>query len=217
VREDTIGEKIYALYPCEYYYYDCEEVLLADFDVQAEDQIEVYCRWPWFSSNWVTVEKVDSIWIDNQYRKRVKIVNGYPSHLPQDYWVEGIGSIAFGLFFPSPEAVADLGDTPKFLCLHLNGELLYRNPLYDTCFVKDSGVDIPVIVPPEDGTYCSVDNEWIYIDGSYTYRIYNAHGSLILSGISSSSAINISQLSGIYFIQLYDNTGFIHSYKFIKR
>jgi hypothetical protein len=210
VREDTIGEKIYAVYPCESYPYYCDDALLADFDVQTGDQIEVYCKWPWFSKRLVTVEEVDSIWIDNQYRKRVNIVDQYSYFFyPPDSWVEGIGSIVYGLFFPSPQQPADLGDPPKFLCLHFNGELLYRNPFYDTCFVKDSGTDIPPVLSPEDRIYCSVDNEWIYIYGSYTYRIYDVHGSLILSGISSSSAINISQLtSGIYFIQF--------PYKFCK-
>jgi hypothetical protein len=222
VREDTIGEKIYAVFPCDsamlpYSPYLCDEVLLADFNVQAGDQIKVYCKWPGLSERWITVDDVDSIWIDNQYRKRINMVDYYSNtNWPPDSWVEGIGSIVYGLFFPSPEAMA-LGDSPKFLCMHLNGELLYRNPIYDTCFLPDGGTAIPFIGSKERGIYYSIENEQLYIYGNYTYRIYDVRGSLVLSGIYSSAPINISQLAtGVYFLQLYDDKKPVYSDKFVK-
>ena len=221
VREDTIGEKIYAIYPCypdKYRPWICDELLLADFNVQAGDQVEVYSNWPWLGKQSVTVAEVDSILIDNQYRKRINMVNrDYNSWgWTQDSWVEGFGSIAYGLFFPSPEIVIDIGDAPHFLCMHINGELFYRNPEYNTCFVRDSGVGIPSVKSPDDKIF-SITNEQLYIYGSYTYQIYDVRGFLVLSGISASTPINISRwTAGIYFIQLYDSEKPVYSGKFVK-
>ena len=225
VREDTVGEKIYVVYSCdstrlsEYSSYTCDEVLLADFNVQAGDKIEVYTNWPWLAKQSVSVDNVDSILIDNQYRKRINLVNsyGYGYGFPSDAWVEGFGSIVFGLFFPSPEWIADLGSIPVFLCMHVNGELLYQNPEYDTCFVRDSGTSIPSVKSSDDKTYFSIVNEQLYLHGNYTYRIYDVRGSLVLSGIHASTTIDISQwTAGIYLIQIYNNEKPVYSGKFIK-
>ena len=140
MREDAIGEKIYAIYPYDpamlpYVPYLCDEVLLADFNVQAGNQIEVYSKWPGLSKRLVTVDDVGSILIDGEYRKKVNVKDEYFSYnYPPDIWVEGMGSIVYGLFYPSPEAVADLGGCPEFLCMHINSELLYQNPEYDVCY-----------------------------------------------------------------------------------
>jgi len=218
VREDTIGAKIYAVYPCDsarllYAPYVCDDVLLADFDVHAGDQVDIYCNWLWLDRQLVTVDNVDSIQINNQYRKRINLRKNYWT---PDSWVEGIGSVIFGLFFPAPEGVVDVGDVPKFLCLHLNNELLYQNPEYDTCFLRDSGAGIPSVASPEDRTYYSVTNDQLYIYGNYTCQIYNVRGFLISSGIQS-SAMNISSwATGIYFIQLYDGNKLVYSGRFVK-
>jgi len=140
VREDTIREKIYAIYPCDpamlpYVPYLCSEVLLADFDVKVGDQIEFYPNWPWLDQRSLTVDTVDSMLIDNQYRKRINLVDEYDDGYP-DSWVEGFGSIVFGLFFPSPGHYVDLGDIPQLLCIQINGELLYQDPESDTCFLQ---------------------------------------------------------------------------------
>ena len=221
VREDTIGEKIYAVYPCDsamlpYIPYLCDEVLLADFNVQVGDQIDVYANWPWFDKRSVTINDIDSILIDNQFRKRINLVNYYNFGV-SDSWVEGFGSITFGLFFPSPKSVCDVGDMPMFLCMHINGELVYRNPAYDTCFVRDSGTDIPFIKMSKKKIYYTVASDQLYIQGNYTYRIYDVCGSLVLSGNRTSTAINISRwATGIYFIQLYDDKKLVYTGKFVK-
>lgn len=223
VREDTIGAKIYAVYPCnsqdsamlQYSPYLCDEVLLADFDVQAGDQIVVYSYWPGLNERSVTVESVDSIWIDNQYRKRINIAGDWVWGV-RDYWVEGFGSIIFGLFFPTPVTIIDLGSYPQFLCLHINGELFYQNPDYDICFIPN-WMFIPSIALQEGKIYYSIVNDLLYIQDNYTCRIYDVRGSLVLPDTRSSATINISNwTTGIYLIQLYDNNKLVYSGKFIK-
>ena len=215
VREDTIGAKIYCIQTD-----DGIERLIANFNVQANDKIEIYSYWPWLSKRLVTVDSVDFVLIDEQYRKRVNIIKGeyFWNDYPPDVWVEGIGSVVYGLFFPSPEGVIDLGDVPRFLCLHINGELLYQDMwAYGACFLPDNGVAIPSIKLSEDKIYYFIENEQLYLQKNYTYRIYDVHGSLVLSGIHFSNVINISQLAtGIFFIRLYHNGKPVYSDKFVK-
>jgi len=222
VREDIINEKYYAIYPCDsamlpYSPYICSEVLLADFDVKAGDQIEIYPNWPGLYPQTVTVKNVDSMMIDNQYRKRINLNN---EGWHPDSWVEGIGSIVFGLFFPSPERVIDLGDVPKLLCMHVNGELLYQEEIwgYGACFAEDSGTGIPSVKSPEGIIYYSIENEKLYLHDNYAYQIYDLHGSLVLFGRNSSTAINISQLvTGIYLLRLLYDGKPVYSGKFLKQ
>ncbi|MDR0681935.1 MAG: T9SS type A sorting domain-containing protein [Dysgonamonadaceae bacterium] len=118
------------------------ERLIADFDVKVGDEVTIYSK-NWGGERPVEIKEVDSILIDNSLRKRVNIVNEYKYNwdFPSDSWVEGFGSIIYGLFFPYPEQVIDGGDPPKFLCLHQDDRLVYQNPNYTSCFVEDSGTE----------------------------------------------------------------------------
>ena len=137
VREDTIGAKIYGLFPCsDSSWDDCSEKLLADFDVKTGDEVMV--RSAWFASQLPAfVESIDSIEINGEYRKRINLRGeGSAFSYPPDVWVEGMGSVVYGLFFPNPEHVADAGDPPVFLCLHENDKLIYQNPDYEVCYLE---------------------------------------------------------------------------------
>ena len=152
VREDTIGMKIYGLFPCaDSPYTNCSEKLLADFDVEVGDRIMVYSQW--FTSQLpAIVESVDFVEINGEYRKRINIKDEYQffPDSPRDIWIEGIGSVIYGLFFPNPEVVIDAEDPPAFLCLHIDDFLIYQNPFYNTCYFKLEGYC--------DGYWCCVSD-----------------------------------------------------------
>ena len=133
VRQDTINEKIYCIQVD-----DGVERLIADFDVKAGDEVSIYSFW---SSDLLPksfrILDVDAIMIDGQYRKRVSIKSEYSiDPVPGDFWVEGIGSIVYGLFYPCEELVPNVVDLdiPKFMCLHVNNELIYQSPDVNTCY-----------------------------------------------------------------------------------
>jgi hypothetical protein len=231
VREDTIAGKIYALYPCDssrliYNLPDyCEEKLMADFSVKAGDKVTVYSFWPaYYASQLVTVKDVDSVLIENEYRKRINLVDRMSNNFnwPSDSWVEGLGSVVYGLFFPGPEVVIDLGDPPKFLCLHVGDVLIYQNDLYSTCYVQNSGFGgIKEILHSGFKIYPTVVGNNLHIeivDAPYSYKIYNGNGILYSNGKLSGNTINVANLHpGVYFIAFYnDKKGWIATKKFIK-
>jgi len=94
VREDTINEKIICIQKD-----DGIERLLADFSLNPSDTTSVYSFWPFGSpeKKLVNVKNVDSIQINDFYRKRINIDHGYLNY--EESWIEGIGS-TFGLFYP---------------------------------------------------------------------------------------------------------------------
>ncbi|GHT76005.1 hypothetical protein FACS189463_0220 [Bacteroidia bacterium] len=138
VREDTIGEKIYCIQQ-----EDGVERLLADFDVNVGDEIKVYTYENECPVCEVTVwvRNIDFIQFANQSRKRITVAN-HPTlgDVTWDSWVEGIGSIERGLFFSMDEGLPDRRDRFVFLCLHENDQLIYQNPDYNVCYLKDNGV-----------------------------------------------------------------------------
>ena len=222
VREDTIGEKIY----CRFAYYrwrpfkDIEEKLLADFAVKKGDSVMVYADWnP--SQYPAVVESVDSITINGQERKRVNLVGKY--YYGADSWVEGLGSIVHGLFFPNLELIMDVGYPPMFLCLHIDNILVYQNPDYNVCYVKDSGVGIAQKEPSVSFTVSPVlADDCLYVKGeditSCFYTLYDARGAVIQSDKLTNDVIDVRSLSsGIYFIRFYtDKNSSVYAGKFVK-
>jgi hypothetical protein len=90
IREDTMAEKIYCIYGKH------EEFLLYDFSVNVGDNVKFYSLWCWWTPQLkeLIVKSIDSVLIDNLYRKRINF--GYNKH--EESRIEGIGSTN-GLFF----------------------------------------------------------------------------------------------------------------------
>ena len=219
VREDTIAEKIYCIQT-----QDGVERLLADFDVQEGDEVTVYDFWFFIrpEEQVVKIGSIDSVLIDNQYRKRINSAEKMRySDLPYDSWVEGFGSIVYGLFSPYVSRVVDLGDPPRFLCLHIDNVLIYQNPEHETCYLKDHGVNLPKIVPDHFKIYPVWVSDALYVDTAFCpclYKIYNAQGKRIQSGWVSDNSMDVSLLNpDIYLIEFYSDNGLrLYSGKFIK-
>jgi hypothetical protein len=219
VREDTLAEKIYCIQV-----YDGVERLLADFDVKAGDMVTVSSYiWSKEHSYSAEIKDVDSIRIDNAYRKRINIVSidGEYWGFPSDSWVEGIGSIVYGLFFPAPEVEIDAGDVPILLCLQVDNILVYQKPDYNTCYIKYSGNRIEYPKNHDFKIYPAITKNVLYVETdiqSCSYRIYNSVGAFVRSGIPDDNKVDVSMLNeSIYYIVFYsENNQAVHAGKFIK-
>jgi hypothetical protein len=221
VREDTLGKKIYCIQAN-----DGVERLLADFNVKEGDVVTVHSFWPHYyvgTELETRVEFVDSILINNQYRRRINIVDDFGiSNFPPDSWVEGFGSIVYGLFSPSPTPIADGREPPIFLCLQVDGELLYQHQDYSVCYVKHGGSNIDY--PERNGDfkiYPTITDNTLRVETNtlpYSYRIYNSLGALVTSGVSDKNKIDVSLLRGtVYYIRFYTkNNQPVYTGKFIK-
>ena len=219
VREDTIAEKIY----CKFVNRP-DEKLLTDFAVEKGDEVTVYCNWiPSRGEKVAFVVSVDSVVIDGQERKRVNLGgrSGYP--YPADSWVEGLGSVVYGLFFPHPDHILDVGDHPLFLCFHVDNTLVYQNPNYNVCYVEDRGVGI---VQKENSVsftvFPTLTNDYLSVKkndaNSYFYTIYNMQGVVIQSEKLLENRIDVRSFSsGIYFVRFYTGKNVpVYTGKFVK-
>jgi hypothetical protein len=225
VREDTIAEKIYCIQVD-----DGVERLLMDFNVNENDIITVYSyvMTPFYHETFVEkqtlwIVDIDSIMIDNQYRKKVNITyNDAGSHnIALDSFVEGLGSIEHGLFFLLDIGIPDARAEPILLCLHIDNILIYQKYDYNTCYLKDNGVKIKEIQRSELKIYPTIVNDNLYVDtnqDSYSYKIYTIQGKIMKSGFLSKEPINVSILNkGVYYILFYNDNNFkLYSNKFIK-
>jgi hypothetical protein len=213
VREDTIGMKIYSFFNDDH-----QERLIYDFSLEAGDTASIYTYWPFRTAEkkHIKVVHVDSILINNQYRRRLEIERG-------DFWVEGIGSIEWGLFFPVPFGWADLG-LPKLLCIHENDLMIWQRPGYNTCF-EDIDVSISEKNPFSFHVFPTATRDMLYIKTSlnlgdtFRYKIFNNQGMELTSGLLETESIEVSFLkAGLYYLAIYDK-GYNSKYyiqKFIK-
>jgi hypothetical protein len=216
VREDTLNERIYCIQKD-----DGIERLLYDFSLEPGDTISVYSFWPFFNAEkrWVEVINVDSVKINDQYRKRISLLSEFNN---EDIWIEGIGS-TFGLFFSFPFAWADVG-LPELLCLTINDTTYDLNPYQDGCYLE-IWVSIDEVNKAAFKIYPTKVKDKLIIERSnqddreLLYFIVDVQGTTIQYGRLDSSSIDVSFLQeGKYFlvIQNKGKTLPCNAYKFIK-
>jgi len=132
LREDVLLKKIFAIAKD-----NNSERLLYDFSLGVNDTITVFplSFFHFISSGIkIKIDQIDSIIINGQYRKRLKIVGVDENTYYPEYWIEGIGS-TFGPFNSgiTGRVICDIY-YPELLCFEQDGLLLYDNPNYLDCF-----------------------------------------------------------------------------------
>jgi hypothetical protein len=219
LREDTLTKKIYAFTTST-----SVENLLYDFSASLSDTISVfsYC-WGAYGSLNVKVAAVDSILIQGQYRKRMKVVNlDINNNGFDEYWIEGIGSTC-GVFFSGISGATSfqtggLG-LPALVCFHQNDSLLYDNPFFNGCF-PNSGVGFQSSIKSNPiQIFPNPTNDILNITNPHqisTYQIYQMDGKLITQG--NNFPIDISKFTnGIYFLKITTKNNQIINQKIIKQ
>ena len=123
------------------------EILLYDFNnKRIGDTLFVY---PY--GNPAIITDIDSILIQNSYRKRYEYDSGYTG---KDYVVEGIGSVKLGLFDAlTPMVVCGGLFEWEFVCFSQNNELIYQNPDFKNCNSTEKW---------SDSDYFKTGTEWYY-------------------------------------------------------
>ena len=219
IREDTIAEKVYCvLGSYEFPPYSTEEYLLYDFSVNVGDTVSFYSLWGFWSPSMKTqvVESIDSILIDEHYRKRINFPVWH-----EESWIEGIGS-THGLFFSGAFDMVDGMDYTILLCVHIDDKVIYQ--IKNDCYIppwenridenKKEGFKIyPTIV--DDFLYIETDNNISCFD----YQIINLQGQIMDNGVLTSNSIKVANLNkGFYFIMISNNErgGIIKTGKIVK-
>jgi len=199
IREDSSRKVYYLNYECYY-----EEYLIYDFNVNIGDTINYFEPY--------IVDSIDSIYISNQYRKRIFIHSIISSF--SDVWIEGIGSI-YGVINSMTEGV--VGIRFELLCFYENDTLSYIDSSYNECYyntynvIENISVNSPFIIYPNPATQTiniSFNNQQ---NMPYTFELYNYYGEIICKKqIINSTSFELSNISnGIYFYIIKDNKNFI--------
>jgi len=223
IREDTIAEKVYFV-PAnlDNPQQGTDEYLLYDFAVDVGETINFYTFWPdiWYLREEThVVESIDSILIDNQYRKKINFI-GKLYYMPEA-WIEGIGS-THGLFFAGEFDCEDtwLGFT-ELICIHFQGIVIYQ--LYDYCYIAQSQGTINKSKSNSLKIYPTITDDFLYFETEeympyLDYKIINLQGQTVVDGKLTSEIINVSTLSkGFYLLLILDNNKNIYRQKFVKR
>jgi hypothetical protein len=212
LREDTNARKIYFIYPG-----DSVDSLLYDFNLQIGDTIRGLLSYEdlCMSLNLpVTIISIDSVLINNTYRKQWNYTNGSI--------VEGIGSLD-GLL----EMTCQFPDAPEahLICFTENGNTIYNSPWYFplNCNIIDGITDnaenISLEIFPNPATNeLRIQNSNLKIE---SVEIYNVVGEKRLTPTLSKgegdSFIDVSMLSsGMYFARVGTEKGILTK-KFIKQ
>ena len=184
---------------------DTNEFLLYDFGIELYDSIKI--RLQWDDTVTLTCQGIDSILINDQYRKRWYIEfieSGF-----YNYWIEGIGSDYHFLSSYEPFFSADF-DLFDFMCFEQDS-FLYQ--LYDSCHMKGQFPDI-VFEPSQPNNKISVfpnpvkDKSIINFSTNDAkeaeVQIYSTKGQLLKTYRSGNQELviyNKNYEKGIYFVK----------------
>jgi len=195
-----------------------EELLLYDFNVEVYDTI--------FHDNYGSrksiVLEIDSVMIDDQYRIRYKVDNGWWYHR-EDFIIEGMGSIINGLLGHITMIPTCGYHYWEHVCYTENGQVLYKNPVFTDCF---AGVNLSGIEPTEVhgirvfpnpfGKYFEVSIP--EIRKNMTLEIHNITGQLIseMEILETNFQVEIEEPAGIYILSILDGNEQILRAKIVK-
>ena len=192
-REEVATGRLYRYFPI----YDEEEVLLCDMSLTVGDTFEYYDGW---EMRQVTVESVS---FDNG-RKVIHFPDSYYGH----YLVfhEGL----FPSFYPIG-FIDDFGCDSFLLCEYKNGEQVFENPEYNTCYIDETSVQEQDL--QHVSLYPNPAKETVLIEGAKAaeVQVYNVFGQLVKT-VKDSHEINMAGLpQGVYLLRIADTEGRSHT------
>jgi hypothetical protein len=192
-REEVATGRLYRYFPI----YDEEEVLLCDMSLTVGDTFEYYDGW---EMRQVTVESVS---FDNG-RKVIHFPDSYYGH----YLVfhEGL----FPSFYPIG-FIDDFGCDSFLLCEYKDGEQVFENPEYNTCYIDETSVQEQDL--QHVSLYPNPAKETVLIEGAKAaeVQVYNVFGQLVKT-VKDSHEINMAGLpQGVYLLRIADTEGRSHT------
>nr|MBS0037242.1 T9SS type A sorting domain-containing protein [Saprospiraceae bacterium] len=194
-----------------------EEQVLMNFNSGMGDQLDLFR--PGFDQTLeFTVVSVDTVELmDGSHRKRLGL-SCFGNDGPIKYWVEGIGSLknAMGIY----HCAFHVQDRP-LLCFFQNGEMIYFNENYGSCWLTsvEDLQDVGISIFPNP----AIDHLNILFENPSShplhFRIIHSNGAIINSfkhpGMQTDLKIRINDLqAGIYHLS-WDFDGSPFSYRFV--
>ena len=206
LRETNEGQVFYRGYGNHVF---GDEEMLYDFSMQPGDSIQYYDE----SESYLVLVSVSDTLMENDYMPRKKFVLQYKEegYLWDGYyetWIEGIGSL-FGLL--NPGSLFLVGGWDNLLCYYEDGDLLFQNPDFNSCYMGTDGVDenevenlVAVYPNPASGV--------VRIEGIEAEEVwlYNALGQVV-KRVRNSNEVSLEGLvQGVYLLRIADAEGRNH-------
>ncbi|MAZ94344.1 MAG: hypothetical protein CMF58_07965 [Lentimicrobiaceae bacterium] len=114
-----------------------DEGLIYDFNLEIGDSVLVDNPRA-VGEVWLHLLEIDTITVADGLRERWRMVSS--EYQDSDYWIRGIGSIA-GVINSSMSVYGGLCGFYALLCQDEQGEKIYENPEYNTCYLYTVGRD----------------------------------------------------------------------------
>lgn len=179
------------------------EVLMYNFNLNVGDSILDMTE-----SNYMIVDSIGYQIINQEERKKYWLSS---IEMPEynETWIDGIGS-SKGICFGG--TVLFVGGWTWFLCLSENGDLIYMNPNYNSCFLT---TETNEILFPNFDIYPNPTKEILFIQNRQSINIKSItisdiNGLIIKSFNTATSELDISDLSsGLYFLNISSDSGII--------
>ena len=199
------------------------EMIIYDFGLMPLDTFTVGApHEPSFGGVWV-VSTVDTIILSDGISRRRLFLEDVNSPSSTTIWVEGIGDIVDGPFHAERHYWTDFGQ--QLLCANQEGNLIYQNPSYESCFLNPTSVQeldptSPIKIYPNP-VQDLFNIEFSTTDYSFTeIHIFNTLGTSVYHQTNTSEVkeIDSSQWTpGMYDIILKEKSGKSFSKKIIKQ
>lgn len=171
-----------------------DEFLMYDYSIDVGDSVLVGYLEPVY----LLVDSISEITINQTERKKYWFTcNLMPEY--RETWIEGIGSNK-GICWSGSAFV--VGGWYRFLCMSENGELIYMNPNYESCYLITEIDEIEKsslkIFPNPTKNTLSIENiKNIDIE---SISLLNTKGQLIKLFDSNNTRLDISNISSGYYI-----------------
>ena len=196
------------------------EYLLYDFGMNVNDTAVMYwCQNP----NCEVHVRIDSIATQHiaGAERRVFYVSSKDSFSDWRWlntWVEGIGATE-GLLYSCHVVSAGGITLHELLCYHVDGELVWQNPIYNTCLIDNYGGIQDNTVGFSVQVYPNPAKDKVVIEGieASEVQVYNALGQMVKT-VLRTNEIDLSGLvEGVYMLRIRDKGGRIFLEKVMVR
>lgn len=201
-----------------------EELTQFDFNLQQADTmimdffLKINIRY------YIRIDSVKSMVLQDQNERRaqfVTVIDYHNSHVGSmsinDVFVEGIGSLKFGLEYPiGLFLTGDEGCLPALLCFYSGDNLLYSNPEINNCYLNTDVQQIqqqPELVLVSSNNHGEMEIHLI-IDKSGKLFVFDVNGKLILWQTVNQSVTQFClPLTGVYLYRFESEKGKVQTGK----
>ncbi len=199
--------------------YTLEEALLYDFSLDTGDSITVYrlirIDHPSINQALAIVDSINTISIDGDTRKQLFIEYqciGCPECVEKDIWVEGIGSLNFGLLNESCMCFIGCYTKSYLTCYSENNSIIWRDSAFSSCYIDSSAImDIEQEIVQENVISITTIGKRIQIQSKHpisSIRVMNLLGKTIFLNnniLTNFYEFNLmNQDNGLYIIIIND-------------